>query len=132
MDAAFTFDTTAGTPYEVNQPLNVGASYTCTYTVTTTGGAAYDFTDYTASSQMAKSVGVGASGFAVKTFNVGFGTSSTEGKMIVSLAATDTRDLASGRYWHDCLITAGAGSTVYRILEGSLLVTAGISSAPNV
>ena len=132
MDAAFTFAPTAGTPYEVNQTLNVGASYTCTYTVTTTGGGQFDFTGYTASSQMAKSVGVGASGFAVKTFNVGFGTSSTEGKMIVSLAATDTRDLASGRYWHDCLVTAGAGSTVYRILEGSLLVSAGISSAPNV
>ncbi len=132
MDAAFTFDPTAGTAYEVNQTLNVGASYTCTYTVSTTGSGKFDFTGYTASSQMAKSVGVGASGFAVKTFNVGFGTSSTEGKMIVSLAATDTRDLASGRYWHDCLITAGAGSTVYRILEGSLLVTAGISSAPNV
>ena len=132
MVAAFTFDPTAGTPYEVNQTLNVGASYTCTYTVTTTGGGQFDFTGYTASSQMAKSVGVGASGFAVKTFNVGFGTSSREGKMIVSLAATDTRDLASGRYWHDCLVTAGAGSTVYRILEGSLLVSAGISSAPNV
>ena len=132
MDAALTFDPTAGTAYEVNQTLNVGASYTCTYTVSTTGSGKFDFTGYTASSQMAKSVGVGASGYAVKTFNVGFGTSSTEGKLIVSLAATDTRDLKAGRYWHDCLITAGAGTTVYRILEGSLMVSAGISSAPNV
>ena len=132
MDAAFTFDPTAGTPYEVNQTLNVGASYTCTYTVTTTGGGQFDFTGYTASSQMAKTVGVGASNFAVKTFNVGFGTSSTEGKIIVSLAATDTRDLKAGRYWYDCLITAGAGSTVYRIFEGDIMVNAGISSAPNV
>ena len=132
MDAALTFDPTSGVSVAVDQVLNVGASYTSTYTVTTTGGAAYDFTGYTASSQMAKTVGVGASNFAIKTFNVGFGTSSTEGKIIVSLAATDTRDLASGRYWHDCLVTAGAGSTVYRILEGSLLVSAGISSAPNV
>ena len=132
MDAALTFDPTSGVSVAVDQVLNVGASYTSTYTVTTTGGAAYDFTGYTASSQIAKTVGVGASNFAIKTFNVGFGTSSTEGKIIVSLAATDTRDLKAGRYWYDCLITAGAGKTVYRIFEGDLMVNAGISSAPNV
>ena len=128
MDAAITFDPTSGVAVAVDQVLNVGASYTSTYTVTNTSGASYDFTGYTASSQMAKSVGVGASNFAIKTFNVGLST----GKIIVSLAATDTRDLKAGRYWYDCLVTAGAGKTVYRIFEGDIMVNAGISSAPNV
>ncbi len=130
MDAALTFDPASGVAVAVDQVLNVGASYTSTYTVTTTGGAAYDFTGYSASSQMAKSVGVGASNYAIKTFNVGFGTTATAGKIIISLDSSDTTDLPAGRYWYDCNITAGAGTTVYRIFEGDIMVNAGISSQP--
>ena len=53
----FTFDSTSDYPSVVDLVVNVGASFTCTYTVNDTSGTAIDFTDYTSeSSQMAKFV----------------------------------------------------------------------------
>ena len=54
----FTFDTDSDYPPVSDLVVNVGASFTCTYTVTTPSGSAYDFTGFTTSSaQMAKHVG---------------------------------------------------------------------------
>jgi hypothetical protein len=76
---------------------------------------------------MAKSVSIGSSSYAVATFGVGFSTS-TQGRFNISLGSTQTRSLKEGRYVYDILVSSG--STVYRIVEGNILVKPGISSAP--
>ena len=52
-------------------------------------------TGWTGSSQMSKSVSVGATSYAHATFNVGF-TSAADGKFNISLGSTDTRSLVEG------------------------------------
>lgn len=76
---------------------------------------------------MAKSVSIGSSGYAVATFNVGF-TSAAGGKFQISLGSTDTRSLTEGRYVYDVLVSSG--TTVYKIIDGNIIVKPGISSAP--
>ena len=55
-----TFDVASGTPYESNLTINGGANFSNIFTVTNPNGTAFNFTDYSGSSQMIKSVGVGA------------------------------------------------------------------------
>jgi hypothetical protein len=131
MANSLTFDPSAGTPVAVNLTINSGADFINDFTVKTTSGTAFDFsgagTTWTGSSQMAKSVSVGSSGYAVATFNVGF-TSAAGGKFQISLGSTDTRTLNEGRYVYDVLVSSG--TTVYKIIDGNIIVKPGISSAP--
>ena len=131
MANSLTFDPSAGTPVAVNLTINSGADFINDFTVKTTSGTAFDFsgagTTWTGSSQMAKSVSIGSSGYAVATFNVGF-TSAAGGKFEISLGSTDTRSLTEGRYVYDVLV--GSGTTVYKIIDGNIIVKPGISSAP--
>ena len=53
----FTFDVNSDYPPVADLVINVGASFTCTYTVNIPAGSAYDMTDQTLSGQMAKYVG---------------------------------------------------------------------------
>lgn len=122
-----TFDPTSGVAFGVNLTLNTGATFSNDFSVVSTSGAAFDFTGYSASSQLAKSVAIGSSAHAIKTFNVGF-TSAAGGDFNVSLGATNTTDLPEGRYVYDVLVSSG--STTYRIVSGNVLVIAGISSSP--
>ena len=92
-----------------------------------TGNAAYNFTGWTGSAQLAKSVSVGATMGALATFNVGF-TSAYDGKFNLSLGSTATGNLAAGRYVYNVLVSSG--TTIYSIANGNILVYAGISSAP--
>ncbi len=67
-----TFDPSSGVAYGVNLTLNTGADLDADYTVVGTSGTAFDFTGYTGSAQLAKSVAIGSSAHAIKTFEVGF------------------------------------------------------------
>ena len=117
-----TFDSTSDYPSVVDLVVNVGASFTCTYTVNDTSGTAIDFTNYTAeSSQMAKYVGAGVTA----TFSVGF-SSAYDGKMFIGLTTTQTSELKEGRHVYD--VNVKTGDTVYRIVEGQIMVRGGISS----
>lgn len=131
MANSLTFDPSAGTPVAVNLTINSGADFINDFTVKTTSGTAFDFsgagTTWTGSSQIAKSVSIGSSGYAVATFNVGF-TSAAGGKFQISLGSTDTRSLTEGRYVYDVLVSSG--TTVYKIIDGNIIVKPGISSAP--
>jgi hypothetical protein len=122
-----TFDPDARVSYGVNLVINTGSEFKDNFTVLTTSGSAFDFNGWTGSSQIAKSVSIGSSMYATATFNVGF-TSATGGKFNISLNRTLTRALKEGRYVYDILVSSG--STTYRIVEGNVLVKAGISSAP--
>ena len=122
-----TFDPTAGVPYAANLTIFGGANFSADFTVVDTGNAAYNFTGWTGSSQLAKSVAVGATMGALATFNVGF-TSAAGGKFKLTLTAGETRGLSEGRYVYNVLVSSGA--TIYNIANGNVLVYAGISSVP--
>ena len=53
-----TFDPSSGVAYGVNLNINTGADFNSEYTVVNTSGAAFDFTSWTGSSQLAKSVSI--------------------------------------------------------------------------
>ena len=122
-----TFDPTAGVPYAANLTIFGGANFSADFTVVDTGNAAYNFTGWTGSDQLAKSVAVGATLGAQATFNVGF-TSAYDGKFSLSLGSTATGNLKEGRYVYNVLVSSG--TTIYSIANGNVLVYAGISSAP--
>ena len=122
-----TFDPTAGVPYAANLTIFGGANFSADFTVVDTGNAAYNFTGWTGSAQLAKSVSVGATMGALATFNVGF-TSAYDGEFNLSLGSTATGLLAEGRYVYNVLVSSG--TTIYSIANGNVLVYAGISSAP--
>jgi hypothetical protein len=122
-----TFDPTSGVPYGANLTINTGATFKDSFTVKDIASNSFNFTGWTGSSQMAKSVSIGSTSYAAATFNVGF-TSAAGGKFDISLGSTQTRSLTEGRYVYDILVSSG--STVYRIASGNVLVIPGISSAP--
>ena len=121
-----TFDPSSGVAYGVNLNINTGADFNSEYTVVNTSGSAFDFTSWTGSSQLAKSVSIGSSSHAIETFTVGF-TSAAGGVFKISLGKSRTRTLPEGRYVYD--VNVSSGSTTYRIVSGDVLVIPGISSA---
>ena len=124
-----TFDVASGTPYEANLTINGGANFSNIFTVKNPDSTAFDFTDYSGSSQMTKSVAVGSTGFPDATFTVGF-TSAVEGKLEISLGSTATRSLAAGRYVYDILVNSASSSNTTSVLETAISVgrTAGIGT----
>ena len=123
MDASFTFDTNSGVAQVVNQTINTGANFIADYAVTTTSGAAFNFSGYTFAGKLTKSVSIGSSMYALRTFSV----SESSGTITLSLSAANTVGLKEGRYKYDVL--ANSGSTVYRIVEGDVMVRAGVTSS---
>jgi hypothetical protein len=106
-----TFDPDAGVPYGVNLTIQGGS----------------DFTGYTGSAAMSKSVAVGATLGITTSFTVGF-TSAYDGKMKLSLGSTSTRSLNEGRYVYDVIVAAGG--TFYTLANGNIYVYNPVSSAP--
>ena len=128
-----TFDPDAGVPYAANLALYSGADFKTTFNVVDTSDVAYDFQGltttsvWTGSAQMQKSAGIGATTIPSGTFTVGF-TSAGGGIFEVSMGSTDTTNLSEGRYEYNVLVSSGA--TIYNIVNGNILVHAGIASAP--
>ena len=124
-----TFDITSGTPYESNLTINGGANFSNIFTVKNPDSTAYDFTDYSGSSQMKKSVAIGATEPADATFNVGF-TSAAGGKVEISLGSTATRSLEAGRYVYDVLVNSASSTNTTNVLDTAISVgnTAGIGT----
>ena len=128
-----TFDPNAGVPYAANLALYTGADFKATFNVVDTSDVAYDFQGLTTTSvwsgpsQMQKSAGVGATTTPTATFTVGF-SSAGGGIFDISMGSTATRSLSEGRYEYNVLVSSGA--TIYNIVNGNILVYAGIASAP--
>jgi hypothetical protein len=123
-----TFDPDAGVPVGSNFTIHTGSDFKAKFNVVNTSSTSFNFTGYTGSSQMTKSVSIGSSAYPAATFNVGF-TSAIGGKFEISLGSTATRSLAEGRYVYNILVSSG--TTVYNIANGNILVLPGISSAPS-
>ena len=122
-----TFDPDSGVAYGVNLTINSGADFKSTFAAIKPDKSAYNFTGYSGSSQMTKSVSIGATAGITTTFAVGF-TSAAGGEFQISLGSTDTRNLKKGRHVYDILVSSG--STIYTIVSGNIMVQGGISSAP--
>ena len=124
-----TFDPTSGVPYASNLTIQGGANFEATFNVVNTSNTPYPFTTaWSANSQIAKSVAVGATLGASATFTSGITTSATLSTVKISLGSTATRSLSEGRYVYNVLVSSG--STIYNIVNGNILVYAGVSSAP--
>ena len=126
-----TFDPDAGVPKGVNLTIHTGADFTTNFNVVDTSNAVFNFTGYSGSAQMAKSVAVGATLGVTTSFTVGF-TSAYDGKLKISLGAVNTRATSEGRYVYDVLLKheVGGGSTVHPLISGNILVVNPVSSAP--
>jgi|TARA_B100000035_G_scaffold137875_1_gene117510 hypothetical protein len=122
-----TFDPDSGVPFSVNLDMYSGADFTANFNILNTANSAFDLSGYSGSSQMSKSVAIGATLGASATFTVGF-TSAADGKMKISLGSTSTRDLSQGRYGYTVLVSSG--STLYNLVNGQIYVYPGIASAP--
>jgi len=135
-----TFDPESGAAYSCDLIMNVGADFNAKFNIVDTANTGFNFsttnsvgigttTGWTGSSQMTKSTAIGSTAFPVATFTVGIDTTASSGYgLTVSLGSTDTRSVKAGRYVYDVLV--GSGATVYRIIDGNILVRGGVSSAP--
>ena len=122
-----TFDPDAGVPVASNLTIYGGANFKANFNVFDTSNAAFNFTEWTGSSQMQKSVGAGATTLPTSTFTVGF-TSAYDGKVALTLTSAATTSISEGRYMYNVLVSSG--TTTYNIINGDILVYQGISSAP--
>ena len=123
-----TFDPDAGVPVASNLTIYGGANFKANFNVFDTSNAAFNFTDWTGSSQMQKSVWAGATTLPTSTFTVGF-TSAYDGKVALTLTSAATTSISEGRYMYNVLVSSG--TTTYNIINGDILVYQGISSAPS-
>ena len=123
----FTFDPDAGVPYAANLTIFGGSNFSNLFNTKTVSDTNFDLTGYSGSAQMQKSAGVGATSIPAATFAVGF-TSAFDGQFKISLGSTATRNLEEGRYEYNVLVSSG--TTIYNIVNGNILVHAGIASAP--
>ena len=121
------FDPTEGVPVASNLTIYGGSNFDTTFTVVDVGNAAYGFTTaWSASAQLQKSAGVAATTVPTATFTAGI----TTGSITLALDATRTSNIPQGRYLYNVLISPGIGQTVYNIINGNIMVNAGISSTP--
>ena len=67
-----TFDPASGVAYSANLTVNTGANFKSTFKVIKPDKSAFNFTGYSGSSQIVKSVAVGATNPATASFTVGF------------------------------------------------------------
>ena len=124
-----TFDPSSGVPFSSNLTIQGGSDFSATFNVVDTSNSPYPFTTaWSSSSQLAKSVAIGATLGAIKTFTTGITTSATLSTVKISLGASETKTIGEGRYVYNVLV--GSGSTIYNIVNGNILVYAGVSSAP--
>ena len=109
--------------YVRNIIINSGTDFTQTFDFETTANTPLDLTGYTAYSSIKKSP---ASSKTTANFVVSF-TNISFGKLTISLGSSITSTIRSGRYCYDILLI-NASSVKSRVVEGSAIVTAGITT----
>jgi hypothetical protein len=86
---------------------------------------AVDLTGYTARMHLRRRVGDEDPAVELTTENDGITLGGTAGTIDLLISAADTADLASGRYVYDLELVTG--STVRRLLEGTITVSAEVT-----
>ena len=101
----------------LNQTIDQGSTFSKQIIVYESDGTTIqNLTGYSVASQLRKSY----TSTAYTTINATIGTP-TLGVVVMTLAATDTAALKSGRYVYDLQITS-SGGTVTRVIEGIITV----------
>ena len=108
--------------YVSNIVIDVGSDFNQTFYLETNSNTPLNLTGYTASSKMKKHP---SSSSTAATFIVSF-PSPSNGTVTLSLGSTITSGLKPGRYCYDILLNGGSVKT--RVVEGSALFTAGITT----
>ena len=108
--------------YVSNIVIDVGADFNQTFNLEGSNNAPLDLTGYTGASIMKKHP---SSLSTTATFAVSF-PNRLQGQVKISLGSTITNALKAGRYSYDLLLNDG--STKTRVVEGSALVTAGVTT----
>ena len=109
--------------YVSNIVIDVGTDFIQTFNLEDSGNAPLDLTNYTGSSLMKKHP---SSLSTTASFAVSF-PSPTQGQLRISLGSSVTNGLKPGRYVYDVLISDGSIKT--RVVEGSAIVTAGVTTS---
>ncbi len=109
--------------YVVNITIPGGADFQQTFFLESSANTPLDLTGYTGYAKLKKSP---ASLNTSAAFVVSF-PNRTEGSINISLGSSITSKLRPGRYCYDVLLDSGTLKT--RVVEGSALVTAGITTA---
>tara|TARA_B100001094_G_scaffold327296_1_gene385224 strand:+ start:87357 stop:87743 length:387 start_codon:yes stop_codon:yes gene_type:complete len=122
-----TFNPQVNVPYGVNLTIFPGSDFQANFSAYDINSGRFNFNSWSGSSQLAKSVSIGSSMYAQGTFNFSF-TSASNGEFKIAMGSTETRNLKEGRYYYDVLVSSG--TTVYKIVDGNILIRPGISSAP--
>jgi len=108
--------------YVSNIVIDVGADFNQTFNLEDIANAPLDLTGYTGASKMKKHH---SSLTTAATFTVTF-PARAQGIMKIALPASTTNGLKPGRYVYDVLLNDGSEKT--RVIEGSAIVTAGITT----
>ena len=108
--------------YVSNIIIDQGADFTQTYNLEGSNNAPLNLNGYTGASFMKKSP---SSLTNTAEFTVSF-PSRSSGQLRISLGSNVTNALKPGRYTYDILINNGSVKT--RIVEGSAIVTAGVTT----
>jgi len=108
--------------YVSNIVIDQGADFNQTYNLENSANAPLDLTGYTATSVLKKHP---QSLLNTCTFTCSF-PNRTQGQLKISLGSSITPDLKPGRYSYDILLNSGSLKT--RVVEGSALVTAGVTT----
>ena len=108
--------------YVSNIVIDQGADFNQTYNLENSANAPLDLTGYTATSVLKKHP---ASLNNTASFSCSF-PNRAQGQLKISLGSTITPNLKPGRYSYDILLNSGSLKT--RVVEGSALVTAGVTT----
>lgn len=105
----------------INLVLEQGTDFQSTFTIYNENGSKLNLFNYTAISYIKKSP------YSSKTypFTISF-PDRTQGKIMVSMAKSETSLMEGGRYVYDVVITSPSNYNT-RVVQGSLLVTPGVS-----
>ncbi len=110
--------------YVSNIVIDIGADFNQTFNLESSNNTALNLTGYTGTSIMKKHP---ASLNDTATFSVSF-PNRTAGQVKISLGSSTTSGLKAGRYSYDVLLNDGSNMKT-RIVEGSALVTAGVTTS---
>jgi hypothetical protein len=109
--------------YVSNIVVDVGANFDQSFNLETNANAPLNLTGYTGAAKLKKSA---ATSKTAADFVVSF-PDPLQGQLKISLASSITSALKPGRYVYDVLLT-DASSMKSRVVEGSAIVTAGITT----
>jgi len=110
--------------YVTNLTVNAGADFDQTFTLENSqSNTTLNLSGYTAQAQMRKHSGSSSSvAFTTTIPNASFG------KVRLFLTSEQTSNIKPGRYVYDVVITNNSSGSKIRVIEGMVLVTAGLAS----